>query len=356
MTEYRSWVESRRSGLGGLAGDRLAAAQELLLLATIASDRMERGIRLLVDDPSALDAFRTANRSVAAALSRRLGREGVSGATPRWRAFQLAFILLNLPGIADPANPEREFVDLLFFPTGGGKTEAYLGLAAFTMVLRRLRNQGDGGLAGAGVSVIMRYTLRLLTLDQLGRAAGLICALELERRQDAIRLGSEAGRSRSAFGWARPARPTTSAFKGGRTLGLRPQQGQPVQVQSARPAISHPPRELPMVRRRTSPRTPSRCSRIRIIRPISESHARTGSASSPATEPLPIVAVDEPLYRRLPAFLIATVDKFASLPWTGESGALLGGADRHDSARVLRSRGASAGATVSLTRSCRPIS
>ena len=121
--------------------------------------------------------------------SRRLAREGGSG-TPRWRAFQLAFILLNLPGIADPADPEREFVDLLFFPTGGGKTEAYLGLAAFTMVLRRLRNPGENGRAGAGVSVIMRYTLRLLTLDQLGRAAGLICALELERRGDAAgRLG-----------------------------------------------------------------------------------------------------------------------------------------------------------------------
>ena len=81
-------------------------------------------------------------------------------------------------------------MDLLFFPTGGGKTEAYLGLAAFTMVLRRLRNPGENGRAGAGVSVIMRYTLRLLTLDQLGRAAGLICALELERRGDAAgRLG-----------------------------------------------------------------------------------------------------------------------------------------------------------------------
>ena len=53
------------------------------------------------------------------------------------------------------------------------------------MVLRRLRNPGENGRAGAGVSVIMRYTLRLLTLDQLGRAAGLICALELERRGDA---------------------------------------------------------------------------------------------------------------------------------------------------------------------------
>src|SRR4029453_19180344 len=77
----------------------------------------------------------------------------------------------------------------LFFPTGGGKTEAYLGLAAFAMVLRRLRHQGDNGLCGAGVSVIMRYTLRLLTLDQLSRAAGLVCALELERDTDRDRYG-----------------------------------------------------------------------------------------------------------------------------------------------------------------------
>src|SRR5205814_3605839 len=92
-------------------------------------------------------------------------------------------------GLADPSDPNRETVDLLFFPTGGGKTEAYLGLAAFAMVLRRLRNLDDKGLAGAGVSVIMRYTLRLLTLDQLARAAGLVCALELERDRDSNRYG-----------------------------------------------------------------------------------------------------------------------------------------------------------------------
>ena len=139
-------------------------------------------------DPDALDAFRVANRAVAVALSRRLAREGVTD-PPGWRAFQRAFLLLNLSGLADPANPEREFVDLLFFPTGGGKTEAYLGLAAFAMVLRRLRNPEDEGRAGAGISVIMRYTLRLLTLDQLGRAAGLDCALELGRREDVARYG-----------------------------------------------------------------------------------------------------------------------------------------------------------------------
>src|SRR5450759_5839827 len=93
---------------------------------------------------------------------------------------------MNLPGIAEPESDDRTVVDLLFFPTGGGKTEAYLGLAAFTLVLRRLRNPG---VAGAGVSVLMRYTLRLLTLDQLSRAATLICALELERATNPDRLG-----------------------------------------------------------------------------------------------------------------------------------------------------------------------
>ena len=77
--------------------------------------------------------------------------------TPTWRLFQLAFVLLNLDGLVDPAHPDRPIVDLLFFPTGGGKTEAYLGLAAFAIARRRLNNPG---LEGAGLSVVMRYTLR----------------------------------------------------------------------------------------------------------------------------------------------------------------------------------------------------
>lgn len=97
--------------------------------------------------------------------------------------------LVNLPGIAATSDLDRETVDLLFFPTGGGKTEAYLGLSAFTMVLRRLRHPEAAGRAGAGVSVVMRYTLRLLTLDQLQRAAGLVCALELEREHAPKRYG-----------------------------------------------------------------------------------------------------------------------------------------------------------------------
>ena len=180
-TDYHAWIEQQHITLTcpirrqQVADPRRKPSVHGCAAGMVARYAIEHGIRV-------------ANRAVAAALSRRLAFEG-GAEPPRWRAFQLAFLLLNLPGLAHPANPEREFVDLLFFPTGGGKTEAYLGLAAFTMVLRRLRHPEDGGRAGAGVSVIMRYTLRLLTLDQLGRAASLVCALEQERRRDPGRYG-----------------------------------------------------------------------------------------------------------------------------------------------------------------------
>ena len=135
-----------------------------------ARDRIGDGIALLCRDALARRAFRAMNEAVA--------QRNPDIAAPAWRPFQLAFILLNLVGLADKRHPDREVVDLLFFPTGGGKTEAYLGLAAWTIAHRRLSN---GGVLGAGVAVLMRYTLRLLTLDQLARAAGVICALELMR-------------------------------------------------------------------------------------------------------------------------------------------------------------------------------
>ena len=188
VEQYRSWIELRREGTETLPDVRRETAAELLRLAGIAADRIERGIAMLAADADVLDAFRVANRAVARALRQRLGGQFTTQ-PPAWRAFQLAFILLNVPGLADPGHPDRETVDLLFFPTGGGKTEAYLGLAALAMVLRRLRNLGQDGLQGAGVSVIMRYTLRLLTLDQLGRASGLMCALELERAADTAKYG-----------------------------------------------------------------------------------------------------------------------------------------------------------------------
>ena len=204
---YRDWLDTQEKSAEQLTGERRETALQLVHSARFAAGRIEQGIEVLARDTDALDAFRVANRAVARALRHRNKID-----EPAWRPFQLAFILMNLPGIADPKDPHREIVDLLFFPTGGGKTEAYLGLAAFAIVLRRLRHPGAERRAGAGVSVIMRYTLRLLTLDQLARAAGLVCALELERGADPER--SATGRSRSASGSARRPRRTCWARRG----------------------------------------------------------------------------------------------------------------------------------------------
>ena len=322
VAQYRAWIDAQRAGIATLQGARSETAAELLRLAGLAADRIERGIGVLGQDADALDAFRLANRAVARALRKRLAIE-----TPRWRAFQLAFILLNLPGLADPRDPNRKTVDLLFFPTGGGKTEAYLGLAAFAMVLRRLRHPGERGLAAAGVSVIMRYTLRLLTLDQLARAAGLVCALELERDEAVARYGEWPFEIGLWVGKA--AAPNILGRKGdGRSDSARAKVRQFKADPKSKPSPI-PLEDCPWCGTRFVPDsfallpTDDTPSELRIVCMNLECEFTRDRA-------LPIVAVDEPLYRRLPAFLIATVDKFASLPWVGPSGVLLGGADRHD--------------------------
>jgi len=326
VTEYRGWIEARRGDIASLDGARHETATELLRCAAIAADRIERGIGVLVADAGDLDAFRVANRAVARALRKRFPDQ-FEARPPRWRTFQLAFLLLNLPGLADPRDPHREIVDLLFFPTGGGKTEAYLGLAAFAMVLRRLRHPGDQGRAGAGVSVIMRYTLRLLTLDQLARAAGLVCALELERVEDIARYGTWPFEIGLWVGKA--ATPNILGTKGDKRsdsarIKVRQFKNDPDHKPSPIPLESCPwcgtrfgPDSFALLPNDDAP------SELRIVCTNFECEFTRDRA-------LPIVAVDEPLYRRLPAFLIATVDKFASLPWVGQSGALLGGADRSD--------------------------
>jgi len=322
VARYRSWIDARKAEVATLPDKRRETALVLLRNASIAADRIERGIALVSTSDDALDAFRVANRAVARALTKRLGV-----AEPAWRAFQLAFILLNLPGLADPNDPHRDTVDLLFFPTGGGKTEAYLGLAAFAMVLRRLRHQGDGGVAGAGVSVIMRYTLRLLTLDQLSRAAGLVCALELEREANAARYGTwpfEIGL------WVGKA-ATPNIL--GRKSADRYDSAR-AKVRQFKNDPKNKPSPIPL---ETCPWCGKRFNATSFTLLPNDDNPRElrivcsdFQCDFTRDRPLPIVAVDEPLYRRLPAFLIATVDKFAALPWVGQSGLILGGADRFD--------------------------
>ena len=158
-------------------------------------ERIRAGIQLLDTDDQAAKAFRFANRAMAMQRVRTIYTQALrQGKKPdleaiesqpsnySWRPFQLAFVLLNLPGMVDPTHVERSgtgaqaLADLLWFPTGGGKTEAYLGVAAFAIGIRRLQGKIGDYDGSAGVTVLMRYTLRLLTLQQFQRATALIAA------------------------------------------------------------------------------------------------------------------------------------------------------------------------------------
>lgn len=325
VVSYKEWIKKHSGSLGGLSQHRQETAAELLHRANLAADRIQSGIDLLAD-PHCLEAFRLANKAMAMQGRRRLAlqlKKPPEEIVPAWRPFQLAFILMNLKGIAVADSDDRETVDLLFFPTGGGKTEAYLGLAAFTLVLRRLRHPG---LTSAGLSVLMRYTLRLLTLDQLGRAAALICALELERQKDVEKLGEWPFEIGLWVGMA--ATPNRMGRKGDtdahsarrKTIAFKNDDRKPSPI---------PLEECPWCGEKF------KSTSFQLVPNADEPTDLRVTCANRRCEfsrgnPLPILSVDEPIYRRLPCFLIATVDKFAAMPWTGEVGGFFGRVDRVD--------------------------
>ncbi|MBD2073040.1 helicase [Phormidium sp. FACHB-592] len=320
VTEYRVWITAQyNTPIDPPQAN--SVAQALLNDARRACDRIETGINALAD-PQVLEAFRIANQVVAIARRRQLSQElnqpPGSFKPPEWRPFQIAFILLNLVSIVQPGCSDRDIVDLLFFPTGGGKTEAYLGLAAFTLVLRRLKHPG---IHSAGMSVLMRYTLRLLTLDQLERAARLICALELERQKEPTKLGQWpfeiglwVGQSATPNKLGKrgdkdeySARERTLAFK-------RDSKSKPSPIPLERCPWCGEKFSANSFQLQPTEDTPKNLTVVCINR----------DCDFRSRNPLPVLAVDETIYRRLPCFMIATVDKFAALPWVGQTGALFG--------------------------------
>ena len=323
VEQYRDWIAAQRQDAAAFTGRRREVAEELVRRADRVADRIQAGIDLL-SEPDVLEAFRIANRAMAAAARRRRaqeeGKRPRDVAAPAWHPFQLAYILMNLRGIAEPTHPERDVVDLLFFPTGGGKTEAYLGLSAFTLVLRRLRHPGPDS---RGLSVLMRYTLRLLTLDQLGRAAALICALELEREQAPERLGERP--FEIALWVGRAATPNYM----GREGEAGDKSARVKTLRYARDSSREPP--LPLEQCPWCG-TPFKRQSFRLHPDTNEPsdllvHCVNRRCDFAGKRHLPIVAVDEPIYRRLPAFMIATADKFAALPWSGETARFFHGGD-----------------------------
>lgn len=316
LEAYGKWIEDARGRDVGSPARRETAAA-LLDRAEAVRRRIAEGLDVLERDPLAFEAFRIANRVMAISARQRSPERYASGEKPSWFLFQLAFVVMNVAGIVDPAHRDRETVELIFFPTGGGKTEAYLGVAAFALALRRLRGaqRADGG---AGVAVLLRYTLRLLTLDQLGRAATLICALELERARDPRRLGSR----RFSIGlWV---------GKSATANRLDEVRKQVIDYRNGKTKISPVPiPECPWCRTALGPDS------LHLEPDALLVGCRNGACPfcfAQNTRGLPVLVVDEQIYPELPCFIVATVDKFAMLPWQGRTGALLGKVQAFDAA------------------------
>jgi hypothetical protein len=307
---YDAWIDAIE-GQGSMLDDRFGAAiARHVRECRRASARLDAGIELLGRDPDSLRAFRIANEAMRVQRARtdwaRAGRPGTEpdeDADGRWHPFQLAFVLICLRGIAEPSGEDRDVVDLLWFPTGGGKTEAYLGLIAFTIFRRRITCE-DGG----GVTVLMRYTLRLLTLQQFSRAALLIACCE-RLRQMRPGLGDE----RISIGlWVgRGATPNTRAEA---KLALAEIK------KGAVPTVGDPRQLQQCIWCGTPFRTDHYWDGQQPPRIAVSCRNKTCDFSSG----LPVYLVDEDIYDYRPSLVIATVDKFASMPWNPKIRALFG--------------------------------
>lgn len=228
-----------------------------------------------------------------------------------WRPFQIAFILMSIEGVINPHSNDREIVDLIWFPTGGGKTEAYLGLTAFTIFFNRLSKRETHG-----SDVIMRYTLRLLTAQQFQRAALLFCAMESIRWGHKDSLGDKRFSIGLWVGGTTTPNTRDVAKSALRALRKDPDAENPfILLRCPWCGSKFGPDsdgvagyEIGAVRN-TDPETVLyRC-------PDESCEFGKGHARIIKKPPLPIVVIDEDLFDSPPNLLIGTVDKFAMVAW-----------------------------------------
>jgi hypothetical protein len=362
---YAEWIERKREEATFLPADLAAVANSHLSACGACLDRINVGITLLRNDERVRRAFRLANLAMllqqiaTKQLARRplswsasasmVSPEGIhqspwqifeSGLEDKnrlgsWRAFQIAFLLMSLDGVRDGRSPDREIVDLIWFPTGGGKTEAYLAVMAFYMFHERLLMEASASRPWRdGTNVLMRYTLRMLTTQQFQRAASLICAMEyLRRNPGSHRMGGIPGRRFSLGLW----------------IG---QGGSPNKISDARTQLADFRRgdvtgnplvltECPWCR--------AEIGRYEGSRPGTISNQRwnairvRGITDDPYQGPLlhcpdsacefgqedvrswlPVEVIDERIYDDPPSLVIATADKLAIIAFRPQAGALFG--------------------------------
>lgn len=327
--DYRKWIDELRSHKYMARDEFREKGNSIIRECENACRRMNAGIDLIENNQIVFQAFSFMNQVMymQRSISAYAGQSGqgidcnlkdyMKEDHSEWRPFQIAFVLLNLTGIIYPDSEEHRTVDLLYFPTGGGKTEAYLGLIAFTMAYRRLtagdetEYEKDGG-----VTVFLRYTLRLLTTQQRDRLIKLVIAAEMTREKHPNLFGKQ----RFSIGFWVGGQVTPNKFSEYDSTDFQKQHD--------------------FIRKLTKQLIKCPC----CGREIKESDYDIDSASKTVKitcsnsrchfykykdVSLPVYLVDEEIYRKCPTIVIATVDKFATLPWNEQTGLLFGNADRY---------------------------
>lgn len=339
---YSEWIQRNLTRAETLPTESLHKTAKLHMNeCSKALVRMENGLQLL-QDPQILKAFQFANlamylqqisggpirkaklvngyleyeQSKEAPLydlptTEELKHQYDSPNKGNWRAFQIAFLLMSLPSLLKNED-DREIADLIWFPTGGGKTEAYLAVAATSILYRRLLNRTD-----TSTDVIMRYTLRLLTTDQFQRSARLICSLDLIRKHNEDIFGKE---SISIGIWLGSSTTPNKIADAKKQLKDWKETG----YKKHEFFVSH----CPLCRSEIGKIKKADSLDFQIegydYKPRKGFVISCPDSNCSFHKKLPIYLIDEQLYDERPTFLIGTVDKFAMLAWRPEARNLFG--------------------------------
>lgn len=349
---YETWIEEIKSERNEIDSIYQEIADKNIQGCEKSAERMRNGITILSENSLAWDAFQLANRAMfmqrahlklqeqTSNINRYPDDEELSEILDNidyytidnvikdfysWRPFQLAFLLMSIDSIVNDKSTDRDLVDLIWFPTGGGKTEAYLGLTAFTIFYRRLAHIEESD----GTAVIMRYTLRLLAAQQFTRASTLICACEY------IRV--DATSRRSIYGKYPLGRESISIglWIGGEHTPNKNKKAKEELTELNKASAS----ELDYVKDRHNKFQVLKCPwcGTKLVKDKNEKKSQFGyrmrnnahfeifcpqeSCFFNQEGKLPIQIVDEELYATPPTLLFGTVDKFAMLPWNAKIGA-----------------------------------
>lgn len=308
---YESWISKRKSEIVQLEPEFTQTAEAHLATCQIALSRMKSGIKSMENDPQVLKSFQLANLAINI---QHQWKNPSADVDLIWRPFQLAFILLTIESVVYPDSDFRETFDLLWFPTGGGKTEAYLAIVAAAAWYRRLTNPSD---APSNVA-LMRYTLRLLTSQQFSRAAALLIACEMIRRSELFQDDN---------------RPQAE-FSIGLWVGM---DASPNTFEEAKKALSDPTRPSPIQIEKCFV-----CERKLDWRPVPSAKGVRPNCSNANCDlglPFgnwPVYTVDEDLYLNPPTLLIGTVDKFAQVPINKEAKNLFGFGSKNSTSLIIQ--------------------